>query len=692
MKQTKKVLAGLLVISCMANSAFAVRAASSNREAWNNAASSPAIGTELENGSIVYPNVYADAAKWETWKATWDSIRTDFEKIALTPGKNESELNFGWYSKIAETPKVRFVDGDGKELKVYSGTQGKDPMILSEEDGAQETVLYANKVTADGLQLNQTYRYQYWVDGAWSETYTYQTHAVDKFSVLYVGDPQIGASTGQQATEENVFRNAKEYFARNDAYNWNETLRKATEKNSNISFILSAGDQINQTNVEAAKDNFQQQVEYAGFLYPDALRKLPIATTIGNHDSKSVNYQNHFNNPNVYTEEVGASTAGNDYYFTYGDVLFVVINTNNYNCQTHKDLITKAIAENKNARWKVLMFHQDIYGSGYDHSDSDGMILRTQLTNIIDEAGFDAVLQGHDHTYSRTYQISASEGSFQAYQAVPKEDGEKAKYQEENAACYNILTKEEKGNKVLNPKGTVYFEANSSTGSKFYQLIGTQQDYIAARNQSWRPTYSVIDFDEVSMTVRTYDAATNKELVADNNVETAYTIVKSVDKTNLQDVLAEAEAELEKKDVYTSESLENLRNVMEEAKKIYEKADASSMDAASAYTSVKDAINALVKIETTKPSESPVPSEAAAGGNATQPTETTAGGNSVQSAQPAETTADNQSINAKKVSGVKTGDTSAILLHTVLVCLSAASLAILGLHKKKGSIKHSDTL
>ena len=50
-------------------------------------------------------------------------------------------------------------------------------------------------------------------------------------------------------------------------------------------------------------------------------------------------------------------------------------------------------SENKDAKWKVLMFHHDIYGSGYDHSDSDGMVLRTQLTSIIDEAGFDVVLQ-----------------------------------------------------------------------------------------------------------------------------------------------------------------------------------------------------------------------------------------------------------------------------------------------------------
>ena len=76
------------------------------------------------------------------------------------------------------------------------------------------------------------------------------------------------------------------------------------------------------------------------------------------------------------------TTAGTDYYYTYGDVLFIVLDTNNYNCATHENVIKKAVEENKNAKWRVVTFHQDIYGSGYDHSDSDGIILRTQLTQL----------------------------------------------------------------------------------------------------------------------------------------------------------------------------------------------------------------------------------------------------------------------------------------------------------------------
>lgn len=80
----------------------------------------------------------------------------------------------------------------------------------------------------------------------------------------------------------------------------------------------------------------------------------------------------HYNNPNAfdtggyrntakYTE--GKTAAGTDYYYTYGNTLFIVLDTNNYNCATHENVMRKAIKENPNVKWKVVMFHQDIYGS-----------------------------------------------------------------------------------------------------------------------------------------------------------------------------------------------------------------------------------------------------------------------------------------------------------------------------------------
>lgn len=589
----KKATMALLATTFIASSGYSIYAASL-REAWNNAASSTATGTILQDGSVVYSNVYANSEEWTQWKSEWDKIRTNYEQIALTPGKDSSQLNFGWYSRTIETPAIRLTNASGVPTgQTFYGNQDLTA-ATSVTEGTVTTNLYPNKVTMSNIISGTTYYYQYFFDGAWSDTLTYTSKSTDNFSVLYVGDPQIGASVGQTATETNTFVNKTEYYARNDAYNWNQTLNNAIKLNPNLSFILSAGDQINQTSVTTEVNKLEQQVEYSGFLYPSVLRSLPIATVIGNHDANSVNYKNHFNNPNSFTEEVGASTAGNDYYFSYGNALFVCINTNNYNCQTHKDLIEKAVKAYPDAKWKVLMFHQDIYGSGADHSDSDGMILRTQLTPIIDNAGFDVVLQGHDHTYSRTYQISSDGNTYKGYDKTA--DTKSSEFLSQNASCYNILTNIAMNNKAINPDGTVYFEANSSTGSKFYQLIQTQQNYIAARSQSWRPTYSVVDINEVSLTVRTYDAATNEELVADGGISTSYTIVKSVDKANLESKLADASNILADTS-YTQESIMKLQTVINAAKLIFDNPESNSTDVASAYTSIQDAIQALVKID-----------------------------------------------------------------------------------------------
>lgn len=586
--KNKKLLTVILTATMLTSSCVSVLAASSNREAWNNAASSKETETVLENGEKVYPNVYANSEEWTAWKEKWNSIKSNYEQIALTPGADSTKLNFAWYSKTQETPVVRFLDNNGNEISRFEGEQGSDSITL------EGVTYYPNKVTATNLTENTSYHYQYLLNGEWSETYDYNTQSTDKFQCLYVGDPQIGASTGQEATEENTFADSKEYYARNDAYNWNKTLESALSAHPNVSFMLSAGDQINETSKTGDEEQLlRQQIEYSGFLYSPILRSLPIATTIGNHDSKTVNYKNHFNNPNSYTEEVGASVAGNDYYYRYGNALFIIINTNNYNCQTHKDLINKAINDeaNQGVKWKILMFHQDIYGSGYDHSDSDGMILRTQLTPIIDEADIDVVLQGHDHTYSRTFQLKGDGEQHPAFENTDSED-----FITENATCYDILSNTNTENKVINPEGTAYMEANSSSGSKFYQLIGTQQDYIATRSQSWRPTYSTIDIDEVSFTINTYDAATNELLIGDNGVPSTYTIVKSIDKSNLTEKISEAEKITNDDNTYTSESFEKLQEVIAKAKELEQNPEATTVDVASAYTSLSDAINSLVKV------------------------------------------------------------------------------------------------
>ena len=609
MRKTRKLVSAVLAASMVAGigmGSVETYARSSMRAAWNDASSSKTTGTAVKDACYVedgsetaektaYSNVYADSAEWAAWQEKWKTIRNNYEQIALTPGENATKMNFAWYCVTEEIPKIKLMDSQGRVIQEVQGQQNlANKETITENDNV--ITLIPNKVTVSGLAENTSYQYQYYLDGAWSDTYTFETKSTENFSVMYVGDPQIGASVGQDD-------NSKEYHAMNDAYNWNHTLSSALSAHSNVSFIMSAGDQINQTSVSKDADKLEQQIEYAGFLSSPLLRSMPVATTIGNHDSKSVNYSNHFNNPNTATSVAtteGKTDAGTDYYFTYGNTLFVSIDTNNYNCATHENVIKEAVEANPDATWRVLMFHQDIYGSGYDHSDSDGIVLRTQLTPIIDKYDFDAVLQGHDHTYSRTYQLSSDGQTHSSYQSAPKTNTDDFSAYLGDNACYNILTNIENKNNVVNPEGTVYFEANSATGSKYYQLIGTQQNYIAARSQSWRPTYSVIDFTETTLTVKTYDAATNTELVADGNIKTSYTIVKSVEKEDLKKEIESAEVklgEVKAAGTYTEESVQKLSDTIDAAKAIYENAESTTTDVASAVTSLQEAVSALKAVD-----------------------------------------------------------------------------------------------
>lgn len=55
---------------------------------------------------------------------------------------------------------------------------------------------------------------------------------------------------------------------------------------------MSAGDQIQTTKKKApGKSSTTSEIEYAGYLSPDTLASLPVATTVGNHDADNANYR-----------------------------------------------------------------------------------------------------------------------------------------------------------------------------------------------------------------------------------------------------------------------------------------------------------------------------------------------------------------------------------------------------------------
>ena len=210
----------------------------------------------------------------------------DSGKIVLTPGATEKDLNFCWYSKTKGLAKVKLgKKEDLSDAKVYDGT-----VTDINRSNSVETYKASNKVSIkSALEKNTTYYYSYSNDGTtWSKAEKYQTKDFSSYKIWLVGD-QIDYAAADEADTKNV-----------------------------------------------------RESEYAGFLYPSVLRNLPLASSIGNHESKGTDYKYHYNNPNT-EDNLGATNSGSDYYFSYGDVLYIILNSNNRNAAEHSKVMEKAI-------------------------------------------------------------------------------------------------------------------------------------------------------------------------------------------------------------------------------------------------------------------------------------------------------------------------------------------------------------
>ena len=472
----------------------------------------------------------------------------DSSRIILTPGKTAKDLGFAWYSLEKGEPAVKI----GKKEDLSDAQEFKGTATEINRSNQKNTYKASNKVTVEGLfEENTTYYYSYTDDvknPAWSEVQAYTTKKTTNFQTILVGDPQIGASGSQgQGTADDINIAV-------DTFNWNKTLEQAKITAPNASFILSAGDQIDYAGTDSSDGKNVRESEYAGFTYPALLRMLPLATTIGNHESKGTDYKYHYNNPNS-EDGLGSTNSGSDYYFSYGNVLFISLNSNNRNTVEHRELLKKAVESNPDAKWKVVMFHHDIYGSGQPHSDTDGANLRALFAPLMDEFGIDMCLTGHDHSYARSYLMA---------------DGTAIQYDDSVA---------------INPEGTLYIAAGSASGSKFYKLATTKQYYIAERSNTQIPTFSTIDFSDESIVIKTYDYNGNK--YADD-----YTLYKTGEKVSMKDLIAQAK-EI-KNDGYTEASWNKLQSEIAAAEDLmkYTAEDKGAAQLAAVYDKTNDADNA----------------------------------------------------------------------------------------------------
>ncbi len=379
-----------------------------------------ALGISVTAGGFAAPALAADAA-----------TQTG---VILGVGADESQRIITWYTsadttQVAElAPASQVVDGEFPASALsFSAIGGAN---LATSGG------FNRHATLTGLAENTTYSYRVGADGAWSKTYTFKTHDFDgDYDFLFLGDPQIGAS-GNVAS---------------DQAGWQDTLDVATKANPDAEILVSGGDQVETANTESQWD---------AFLAPDELRQVPWAATIGNHDVGGKAYEQHLATPNTdrsgsyyVNGDPASNSSGGDYWYVYKDVLFIDLNSNSYTSasggggdEAHLGYVSDVIAKHGGeAKYKVLVYHHSIYSPASHAKDADNKVRRVDFPTTFSKLGVDLVLQGHDHSYTRSYLIK---------------NGEKADADE----------KPGQADVYPGPGGVLYVTANSASGSKYYDI------------------------------------------------------------------------------------------------------------------------------------------------------------------------------------------------------------------------------
>jgi 3',5'-cyclic AMP phosphodiesterase CpdA len=131
--------------------------------------------------------------------------------------------------------------------------------------------------------------------------------------------------------------------------------------------------------------------------------KTALVPVAGNHDGNLK--WNWFRNMFALKEpnNFWSNLTGVYYSFDYGDAHFAVLNTNDmYSMSAAQQNWFLNDMKQSDAKWKIVLTHRPPYTEGSHVNSPDTLPMRRALIPLMDQAGADLVISGHDHIYART--------------------------------------------------------------------------------------------------------------------------------------------------------------------------------------------------------------------------------------------------------------------------------------------------
>lgn len=331
--------------------------------------------------------------------------KTGYEQNALTLSLYDAATctyGFTWNTtEEPARPKLKICEGDKMldDCKTVSvSVTTAQSYFLNQSQIYEECDFYVNKAQV-ALTAGKTYTYvltdEYLKVTTEPATFTAVDPNAASFKFVHVSDSQTdktpltdkGAGTGE------CFSNV------------------LTSMDKNTSFVLHTGDVVEYGKYEEFWSSMLNE-NYS------SLSRTPIMAISGNHETTYADHAgkafnttiNHFNYNIPEQSDVG---LGFFYSFVFGDVKFIMLNTNlllNDKLTSEQVVWLTNELTSKTQKWTIVSMHNPMYSVGKWGSDTSrnqiAMALKQQLTRLFAENGVDLVLQGHDHMISRTHPIN----------------------------------------------------------------------------------------------------------------------------------------------------------------------------------------------------------------------------------------------------------------------------------------------
>ena len=279
-----------------------------------------------------------------------------------------SMRNITWLSAIGSSDNKAVIKYGTSEDNLNSTKNGDSRLFTFVQTNSGDAYRL-NSVSLSGLEPSTKYYYQVGDGEKWSDAQSFTTASANsdadtKFFIF--GDIQTTTTANLADAISRI-------------------------KGSGYDFGIQTGDAIDNVT------NFGQWRGYLTVVNSGKLGGTDLIHTLGNHE--------YYGDANGEVSKgmfgLAKSSAGSYNSYEYGSMYIGVINNGGDILAALEE--AKADISNTKCVWKALVMHEPVYGTESLMEEAK----RIKVVNAIEEAGFDVVFSGDDHTYARTYPMKA---------------------------------------------------------------------------------------------------------------------------------------------------------------------------------------------------------------------------------------------------------------------------------------------